>query len=809
MNQFYHLKMALRNLIREIRNSVFLLLSLCIGLITFILVSGYVFYEKGFDRVFPDNKQIYRVTTDIFSGNELSISIPQCERGVAATLKENYPQVVAAGYLTGTNNQQYKIGDEIFTSNHIYHASAGFLDVFSIALTQGNKSEVLTRPYTAVISESTAKKYFGNANPVGKILFKYPAFEYSIEGVFKDIPAQAHFNAEVLLSFHDDMHLPPPAKAQWGETGFYTYLKLDENIDVKHVESAINNIVAENKKIQFEKGAVSHLYHLQPLNDIHLHSEMKNELETNSRAQYVALIFIIGILILCTSGFNYIQFAFSKLINSAKKTGIKKINGATRFEILWGSLSESIIIHFFAVSVSLLIGWMLIPVMQNQFGIFLKPVFTSKLFLASLFIILSLSILIGGIIPALMINRFDSLELLKLRYKPVSKGLSFRQIIVVAQFVIVIAIMAGITGVNKQVSFLMDKDKGFDVKNTMVIKVPQNLRKTSQRINNLQAFEEELLRNSSVLGFSSSNVVPGDLSAYNFNFTETLTGKEGKAALIVADDNFIKNYNIPLIAGTNFRGQVTSAQNNYCIINRAGVQYLGFQNPVEAIGREIKMEDESGMQKFDVSVIGVTENVDFSNAKESHKPMVLINWTENMIWGNYSVKIASTDFASVIPFIKEKFSSTFPNYPFEYLILEDYYNRQFDKEIQLVKIFRLFIVVAIFISVINLFSIAWLISLARVKEIGIRKVNGARVSEILSMLNKDFIKWVAIAFVIATPIAWYVMNKWLENFAYKTALSWWIFALAGLLALGIALLTVSWQSWRAATRNPVEALRYE
>ncbi len=809
MRQFYHIKMTFRNLIREIKNSAFLLLSLSIGLVTFILVSGYVFYEKGFDRVFPDNKQIYRVSTDIYSGNELSISIPQCERGVAATLKEKYPQVVAAGYLTWTNNPQYKIGDEIFSNNHIYHASSGFLDVFSIALMQGNKSGILTRPYTAVISESTAKKYFGDVNPVGQILFKYPAYEYTIDGVFKDIPAQAHFKAEVLLSFHDDMHLPPPAKAQWGETGFYTYLKLDEDADVKQVESAINNIVSENKKIQFEKSNISHLYHLQPLNDIHLYSDMKNELETNSRAQYVTLIFIIGFLILCASGFNYIQFAFSRLIHSAPKTGIRKINGATRSEILWESLSESLIIHFFAVFLSLVAGWMLIPVMKNLFGIFLKPVFSSPVFLATLFSIISISIIVSGIIPALMINRFDSLELLKLRYKPVSKGLSFRQVIVVAQFVIIIAIVAGIAGVNKQVKFLVDKDKGFDVKNTLVIKVPANLRKTSQRINNLQAFEEELLSNSAILGFSSSNVVPGDLSAYNFNFTETLSGKGGKAALIVADENFIKNYSIPLLAGTNFRGKGTSSQNNSCIINRAGLQYLGFQNPDEAIGRKIKMEDESGMQKFEVSVVGVAENVDFSNAKESHKPMVLINWTENMIWGNYSVKIASADFASVLPFIKEKFNTTFPNYPFEYLIVEDYYNRQFDKEIQLVKIFRLFIVVAIFISVINLFSIAWLISLARVKEIGIRKVNGAKISEILTMLNKDFVKWVIIAFVIATPIAWFAMKKWLENFAYKTSLSWWIFALAGLLALGIALLTVSWQSWRASTRNPVEALRYE
>ncbi len=210
-----------------------------------------------------------------------------------------------------------------------------------------------------------------------------------------------------------------------------------------------------------------------------------------------------------------------------------------------------------------------------------------------------------------------------------------------------------------------------------------------------------------------------------------------------------------------------------------------------------------------MSIIGVAENVDFSNVKENHKPIAFVNWTENMIWGNYSIKLANSDFASVVPFIKEKFKSTFPNFPFEYLVVEDYYNRQFDKEIQLVKIFRLFIAVAIFISVVNLFSIAWLVSLARVKEIGIRKVNGAKISEILTMLNRDFVKWVAIAFVIATPIAWYAMHKWLENFAYKTTLSWWIFALAGVLALGIALLTVSWQSWKAATRNPVEALRYE
>lgn len=805
----YYLKIAARNLFREKKTSLFLLVSICIGLITFILVSGYVFYEEGFDRVFPDNKNIYRVTTDIYNGNTLSLSIPECERGVAATLKEKYPNVVAAGFISETNNPQYKIGEEIFTNNHIYHASQGFLKVFSIPLIQGNQSQVLTRPYTAIISESTAKKYFGSTNPVGQILFKYPAFDYTIEGVFRDIPKQAHFNADVLLSFHDDMHLPPPVKAQWGETGFYTYLKVSKDADFARLEQGIDNLVAENKKGEFEKNNIRHQYHLQPLNDIHLHSDLKDELQPNSRAEYVYLIFIVGVLILAASGFNYIQFSFSQLINSAKQTGIKKINGATSSGIILASLAESFIIHLLALAVSLTVAWLLFPFMRNEFGILLKPVFSNRLFLGILAAILLMSIFINGILPALLINRFKSLELLNLKYKPVSRGISLRQVIVVAQFVIIIAIITGIAGMNKQVNFLLKKDKGFDAKNTIVVKVPQNMRKTSQRINNLQAFENDVLSNSSVLGMSSSNKIPGDVQAYNFNFKEIQTQKGGKAAVIVADKNYINNFNIKLLGGNNFFTGSSSSENNNCIINRACLSVLGFNKPDDAVGRVLKMEDESGMQNFNTQIIGVTENVDFSDAKQKHEPIILIDWTQNMLWGNYSIKTATANYASVLPFIREKFNATFPNYPFEYVILEDYYNKQFESENQLIKIFRLFILVAILISVINLFSISWLVASARVKEIGIRKVNGAKVTEVMVLLNKKFIQWVVIAFVVATPVSWFVINKWLQNFAWKTNLSWWIFALAGLLALGIALLTVSWQSWRAATRNPVEALRYE
>ena len=805
----YHFRIVFRNLIREKKYTFFLFSSVCIGLIMFTLVSGYVFYEKGFDRIFPDNQNIYRVTTDIYSGSELSLSIPECERGVASSLIEKYPGVSAAGFISGTSNPQYKIGEEIFTSNQIYHASPGFLDVFSIPLILGNKAEILTKPYTAIISESTARKYYGTTNPVGEILFKYPVFNYTIEGVFKDIPTQAHFSADVLLSFHDDMHLPPPAKAQWGETGFYTYLKLAKDADISQIEKGINTLVAENKKGYFEKSKVSHHYFLQPLNDIHLYSDLKDELQPNSRAEYVVLVMIIGLFILAASGFNYIQFSFSRLIHSAKETGIRKINGASYSSIVISSLAQSFVIHLLALVVSLSAGWMLSPVLQNQFDILLKPVFTKPLFLGILFSIVVLSLLVNGVLPVLLIKRFTSLDLLRLKYKPISNGISFRQIILVAQFAIIIAIVSGIFGMNKQVNYLIQKDKGFDVKNTIVVKVPQNMRKASTRVNNLQGFEQELARNPFITGISSSNKVPGDVPAYNFNFWEIQSKKGGKAAVVVADENYLSEYKIDLLAGRNFFAGNVSEGNNGCIINRACLSVLGFQNPEDALGLVLKMEDESGTQKFDIPVTGVSENMDFSDARAKHGPIIFINWTKDMLWGNYSIKTTTSDFASVLPFIKEKFNATFPNYPFEYLVLEDYYNKQFDKENQLIKILRMFILVAITISVINLISISLLISSARTKEIGIRKVNGATIVEILQLLNKGFVRWILIAFVIATPIAYFAMNKWLENFAYKTELSWWIFALAGLLALGIALLTVSWQSWKAATRNPVEALRYE
>jgi putative ABC transport system permease protein len=376
--------------------------------------------------------------------------------------------------------------------------------------------------------------------------------------------------------------------------------------------------------------------------------------------------------------------------------------------------------------------------------------------------------------------------------------------LVVAQFSIVIGILVSILSIDKQVDFLVNKEKGLSVKNKLVITTPRQMGRASKRFNNLDAFEQELVRHPNIKRVSMGSAVPGSSAAHNFTFSEEGSDVSGKAALIITDKSFIENYNIQLIEGENFSSGLKG-----CIINKTCLSQLGYTNGDEAIGKSLKMTDEGEMQEFTYKIIGVTEDYNFQSAKKHPEAMILLDFTRRMVWGNYTVALNSDNYSSVIPFVKEHFETTFPNYPFEYFVLEDLYKTEMKSEAQLLSMLKIFVLIALAISIINLFSMALHNASARVKEIGIRKVNGAKIGEVMTLLNKDFIKWVIIASIISCPLAYYAMTKWLANFAYRTTLSWWVFVLAGALALGVAILTVSWQSWKAATRNPVEALRYE
>ncbi len=808
MEIFFNIKLAIRSLSHNLKPAVLLCLSLVTGITAFIIISGYFTYEQGYDRHFSEKENIFRIITDIYSEGELKHSKPQNERRLGEALKENFPEVIETGFLTGTINPQYRIGEEIFRDEMVYHASAGFLDIFSLELVQGDREQILQAPYTAIISESTARKYFGDADPVGETIIKYPAFDYVIEGVFEDTPAQAHFSFNMLLSFHNQMHLPPPVKDNWGETVFYTYLRLRPGTDIESFEDQLNELVMAHKKEHFEKSNSLHKYYLQPLKDIHLRSDFDDDLQTAVRADYLYLLLITGFLILIAVGFNYLHFSFANLISRSSHFGIKKINGAGRASFIVQGIAETVIIHTISLIAAFIISLHLVQPAYNYLGIIIDLSFRNHLFWLGIIAVILISIVVNGVIPVYTTCRMSSIDLLQSRSKMKTGGISFRRLMTTGQFAIAIAIIIAVFGMNKQIGYLEGRDKGFKISNDLVLKVPQNMLRSSQRLNNTDAFEQELMNHPLITGFTESNKIPGEQMAMNFTFSEKGSGRAQKAKVLIAGAGFTDHFGIDLLAG-RFHDDRRLMANRYCIINETCMTELGVSRPEHAVGRVLTLLDESMIQRIEVEIAGVTGDFNFESMRDSPGPVILMDWTEDMLWGNYLIRLSQPDYSTVLPYIRGLFEATFLNYPFEYLVLEDFYNYQFTGERKLILMLKLCILVALVISSMNLFSMAWHVSMARTKEIGIRKVNGAKVWELVLMLNGDFVKWVAVAFVIATPAAWYSMNRWLQNFAYRTELSWWIFALAGMMALIIALLTVSWQSWRAASRNPVEALRYE
>ncbi|OFX83969.1 MAG: hypothetical protein A2W99_03555 [Bacteroidetes bacterium GWF2_33_16] len=805
----YQLNLTLRKLLKNKLSTIALLFSLCIGFVTYIIISSYVIYEKTYDRYIPDYENIYRVVAEVYSDNELAMKIPQCERSMGESMVENYSNVLSSGFLCGTNNPHYKIGENIFSTENVYHASKGLLDVLSIHILKGETSQLLTEPYKVIISESTARKYFGEKDPIGEIIFKYPGYEYEVEGVYKDIPENTHFKADMLLSFHDNMRLPPPLKDNWGETSFYTYLKVDNDNDLYALEEGMDQLAYENKKSKFENNNSLNKYKLQAIKDIHLKSDLKGELSINGKNNYLNILFVLSLLILLASGFNYVYFSYTRVLRNIRDIGIQKVFGIKTKDLIKQFFTESFLIHSIAVLVSFIVCSLIGNSIYNKVNIDISLTYNNLGFWLGLILVYFLSSVLTIIFPVLMIQKKRPLELLTYKNKRNAGRISFQQIITVVQFVIIISIISVIIGVDKQIDYLLTKDKGIDISNNLVLKVPQYLRKSSQRVNNLYSFEQELVKHPGISFISSCHAVPGDILAFNFNASEKGKSNPIKPALYVTDKSFLEIFRIELVGGENFHNDL-NPESSGCIINKTCLEKLGYQKPSEAIGRVLILNDESQMQHHEIPIVGVCNDFNFQSMKKSPDPIILINWGQDMLWGNYIVKLNNLkDFESINSFIKKKFLETFPNYPYEYFWLEDHYNKQYAEDQKLTMLLKFFVLLTILISVVNLFSMVWYNTIMRTKEIGIRKVNGANVFEIVKMLNFDYLKWILLAAIIAFPISYYSLYEWLAGFAYKTTLSWWIFIISGAFALLLGLLTISWHTYKLANMNPTNALRYE
>lgn len=799
-----NIKQIFRILLKNKRTLFLLLFSLSVGLTAYLLISAKVFHNKSYDSHFTDYKDIYRIVSSTYTDNVITISQPRTQRILGQKLKEIYPEIRESGYLCGTIENHYKIGDNSFIDNNGFHCSSGFIKLFSIEIIQGKTTDLLTKPNTVIISKSFARKYFGNENPVGRIIQQYPGHEFEIEAVFNDLPINTHVTPDFLISFHDNMHLPPPLKDNWGEFAFYTYLKLDANANIKKLENGISQLSNDNNSNNASD--TKYKFRLQALKNIHTKSQLSNELSENIRGDYLSILQLISIFILIVAGFNYIYFSYTRISNNSVQFGVKKVLGAKNSELFSLFLTESLLIHLTALILSIAS----ILLFQQLSDATIRPNYFTILpiqFWLSLFLVVIASSILNPIVLLLMLSRKNSLALLTKRLESYHNTFSFRQVFTVFQFTIIIFLISSIIGINKQVSFLKTKDKGIDIYNKLVIKTPSHLRRNSNRINNLDAFEQEIAKISGVKNIAISSSIPGDIPSYDYNASIKNNRKGIKTAIFVANNNFIKSYQIELIAGEGF---FDNGNNRGCIVNTTCMKQLGFKNPTGLIGKKLYLKDESGLQNIEDKVVGVCKDFNFSSAKEMPNPTVLMDWTENMLWGKYTLSINSNiDKAELLLQVNEQFIRTFPNYSFEYFWDDDIYNKQFDEENSIISSLKNFAFVAILLGVLSLLSMVWHESLSRTKEIGIRKVNGAKQTDIIKLLNQNFAKWIGIAVIIAVPLSWCFLSVWQNSFAYKANINIWIFLISSGIAFIIGIITVTIQSLKSANVNPVDSLKYE
>jgi len=795
-------KTTIRYILKNKLYSFLNIFGLTLGLAAFIYIAAYVSYETNFDQFHANANRIYRCVTFAKMGETLEC-IPRSEYPLADALKSEIPEIQTATRLFAENNIYTRYKDNKFIEKRIYYADPNLFDVFDFKLIEGDKSTALANPNTILLTKKAVQKYFGNENPIGKSITLLNNQSFQVTGVLENIPGNSHLQFDLMAS---SLTLPERNRVDWGSfNNAYTYILAREGVPQKVIEhkfgaclqkyeeQVITKYITPSVK-EFEKNGNYFKHKLQPLSDIHLNSSFAEESSTYGNLRFLVILGITGILILIIACSNFINLSTATASKRAKEIGVKKIIGSMRREIFLQVMAEIFVYCLIALILAMVVLAIALPVLNKFSGIIMTfDYFFNKTGLLLIIFMPIVVTVLAGIYPSIFINRFKLTETVKGKLNHLNQKPWLRGSLVAVQFVIFIVLIFSTITINKQITMMRHQNPGFSKENVLVIK---NMFYLGDQ---MSSFKDEIVNAPSVIAASFSSTIPSmdDFAGNAFR----QKGQKEKYLMdrMQVDADFLKTLDAKMVDGRFFSSNLKS-EGNAAIVNEQAAKLLGWSDSNDKI---ITILDGG---EYDYQVIGIVKDFHMKSLRENARPLVL-RVSDN---SNYlAIRIQPGNIPQMLDHVKSQWGKFNNDAPFEYFFLDQSFDAQYKSEDRLSKIIGLFTLVAITIACLGLFGLVSYTATQKTKEIGIRKVNGARVSEVLVMLNKDFVKWVVIAFVIATPIAFYAMHKWLENFAYKTSLSWWIFALAGLLALGIALLTVSWQSWRAASRNPVEALRYE
>lgn len=806
----YYIKIALRNLARQKALALINILGLSIGLACFSLFLLYTVHELSFDRFHAQASHIYRVY-DWWSFSDREGSEPSSATPLGPAMKQDLHDVESFVRIKPDGEKLIRVGNQVHRIN-VSYADPQVFSVFTFPLLEGNAISALESSKRIVLTREKAIQLFGKTDVVGQTVEiktegQFEPFE--VGAVAENIPVNSSIRFEILgnIDYILNTQQGRASLNNWNMTiGMAVYVQLGENSPLMNEPERLSAFrqkyfpeEALSMKAESDKngqGTPSNGYGLQPLTDIHTNIKIDPWGAVDPKNSWILISIAIGILMIAC--INFITLAISRSAGRSKEVGIRKISGSHRFQLVYQFLSESLLLSIASAILGLILAFVLLPFFNELSGRSLS--FSFGEYPEMIGIILGVVLLVGflsGIYPALVISSYSPSEVLKSNLRFSGSNLLTKSL-VSFQFVLSIGLIISMIVFMRQLEFMQSKNLGFDKENVVMINT-QGI----ELQNNYSIFKQTLISESSVTGIAGSALGLGEGEGqmgrrYNFD------GQEETVIEYPIDTEFLNVLGMQLVAGRDFDPQITSDAFSSVIVNEALVKNALGVSPEKAIGMEFKSGNGNGRK----TIIGVVRNFNFESLTSSIRSQ-MFTYPSDLKPSSIFVRINSKDSAEAIKAITAAWEGISPDLPIKYSFLDEKFDAFYNKEKRWSNIVGWAGGICIFLACMGLFGLTSLSVINRSKEIGIRKVNGAKISEVLILLNKDFIKWLAIAFLIAAPIAWYAMNKWLENFAYKTELSWWIFALAGILALGIAMLTVSWQSWKAATRNPVEALRYE
>jgi len=783
-----------RSLLRSKGFSMINIIGLAVGLATFSLISMYVYHELSFDRYHKNADRIFRIVENLRTENELLLQSTSSPPMGPRLLKdfpevENYVRFHKSRLLAQRNNIS-------FYEPNCYLADSTVFDIFSFNLIKGDKKTALREPFSIVLTESMAKKYFGDEDPVGQTI-KMDYDHYKVTGIMEDVPENSHFGFSNLISFSTwSRNNKGGEESGWFWNGFHTYLLLQDAQSAEPVRAKMKDFIQRN----IEKGG---MYYedlpLQPLTSIYMATQRSWENGTRGSMSNIYILSIIAVFILLIACFNYINLATARASRRLKEVGLRKSLGALRRMLVVQFLGESIIVAFLAALLAVLLTWIALPAFSTlvesplSFSILPNPWIMAGVAFG---LILLIGVLAGAY-PAFIISGFQPLQIFRPSMKGIYSHHNFRKFLVSIQFVISITLVAGTLLVYDQLELVQNQDLGFN--KDAILVVPTN--RDTTIVKHFDAFKNELKRVNGVLAVAGSSTVPGQSTNNLYTEIEMTDGKMSPTNInyIFLDHDFVTTYDIKLLAGRNFLHENKADDTTAFIINETGMKDFGWA-PEQAIGKKVRLDGHEGR------IIGVVKDFNYRSFHTKVEPLMMV-LTKGI--GRISIRIADNDLPATVSLVQKKWNELIPYLPFDYSFLDVDFDHQYKADQQLGKVASIFTGLAIFIGCLGLLGLTSFVVERRTKEIGIRKVLGASVTSVVMLIAREFIWLIVIALVVATPLTWYLIQEWEQNFTLQAVINPLRFLMAGLSVFMFAWLTISLLSFRAAAANPTKALRTE